>query len=53
MAFLMLNKTGLAQLIAGPFSTIDPHPSLLAAQNEKPAGIYGWLMYARGPSPGG
>jgi predicted GNAT family N-acyltransferase len=49
MAFLMLNKTGLAQLIAGTFSTIDPHPSLLAAQNEKPAGIYGWLMYARGP----
>jgi len=49
MAFLMLNKTGLAQLIASTFSTIDPHPSLLAAQNEKPAGIYGWLMYARGP----
>ncbi len=53
MAFLMLNKAGVALLIAGTFSAIDPDPSLLVAQNEKPAGIYGWLMYARGSLSGG
>jgi predicted GNAT family N-acyltransferase len=48
-AFLMLNEAGLAQLIAGTFRAVDPELSLLATQNEKPAGIYVWCIHARGP----
>ena len=50
MAFLMLNEAGLAELLAGTFRAIDPDLSLLATQNEKPAGIYVWCIYARGPA---
>jgi predicted GNAT family N-acyltransferase len=47
-AFLMLNEAGVAQLIAGTFRGTDPELSLLAAQYEKPAGIYIWCTHARG-----
>ena len=52
-AFLTLNEAGLAQLIAGTFRATDPELSLLAAQNEKPAGIYVWCTHARGPAAAG
>jgi hypothetical protein len=48
-AFLMLNEAGLAQLIAGTFEGTDPDLSLLAAQNENPAGICIWCTHAKGP----
>ena len=48
-AFLMLNEAGLAQLIAGTFKGTDPDLSLLAAQNENPAGICIWCTHAKGP----
>jgi predicted GNAT family N-acyltransferase len=44
----MLNEAGVAQLIAGTFRGTDPELSLLAAQYEKPAGIYIWCTHARG-----
>jgi predicted GNAT family N-acyltransferase len=47
-AFLMLNEAGLAQLAAGSFDAGNPSLALLAAQNEKPAGIYVWALHARG-----
>lgn len=53
VAYLMLNEAGLAQLLAGTFKATDPELSLLAAQNEKPAGIYGWCMFAQGPLSAG
>ena len=53
MAFLTLNEAGLAQLLAGTFRATDPDLSLLAAQNEKPAGIYVWCTHARGPLAAG
>ena len=53
LAFLMLNQQGLKKLLAGTFDASDPDVSLLAAQNEKPAGIYIWAAYARGPLAGG
>jgi predicted GNAT family N-acyltransferase len=49
LAFLMLNLAGMKQLIEGSLKTSDPDPSLLTAQSEKPAGIYLWAGYARGP----
>ncbi len=52
-AFLTLNEAGLAQLLAGTFKATDPELSLLAAQNEKPAGIYVWCTHARGPAAAG
>lgn len=48
VAFLMLNDAGLNRLVAGTLDTQDPDPELLAAQNEKPAGIYVWALHARG-----
>lgn len=48
VAFLMLNDAGLSQLVAGTLDTQNPDPTLLAAQNEKPAGIYVWALHARG-----
>ena len=44
----MLNEAGLAQLFAGTFVGTDPDVSLLAAQHEKPAGIYVWCTHAKG-----
>jgi len=48
VAFLMLNDAGLNRLVAGTLDTQDPDPALLAAQNERPAGIYVWALHARG-----
>jgi predicted GNAT family N-acyltransferase len=48
VAFLMLNDAGLSRLVSGTFDAQNPDPSLLVAQNEKPAGIYIWALHARG-----
>jgi len=48
VAFLMLNDAGLNRLVAGTLDTQNPDPTLLAGQNEKPAGIYIWALHARG-----
>jgi len=48
VAFLMLNDAGLSRLVDGTLDTQAPDPDLLAAQNEKPAGIYVWALHARG-----
>jgi predicted GNAT family N-acyltransferase len=52
-ALLMLNEAGMKQLIDGTFNAADPDLSLLTAQNEKPAGIYLWAVYAPGSLSGG
>jgi len=48
VALLMLNDAGLSRLVAGTFDAGNPDPSLLAGQNEKPAGVYIWALHARG-----
>lgn len=53
IAFLMLNEEGLGRLAAGTFDAGDPDLTLLAKQNEKPAGIYVWALHARGPLAAG
>jgi predicted GNAT family N-acyltransferase len=53
VAFLMLNEAGLKRLIEGTFDAHNPDTALLAAQNEKPAGIYLWAIHARGMLSGG
>ncbi len=47
IAFLMLNKEGLRQLVAGEFDASNPDLRLLTRQNRKPAAIYVWAMWAR------
>jgi predicted GNAT family N-acyltransferase len=47
IGFLMLNEQGLRRLIAGTFDASEPDIDLLCRQNEKPAGIYVWAMWAR------
>jgi predicted GNAT family N-acyltransferase len=47
IGFLMLNEQGLRRLIAGTFDASDPDTDLLCSQNERPAGIYVWAMWAR------
>ncbi|CAN5318891.1 hypothetical protein BH11PSE4_BH11PSE4_33280 [soil metagenome] len=47
VGFLLLNEQGLRQLVAGTFDASDPDPTLLCRQNERPAGIYLWAMWAR------
>jgi predicted GNAT family N-acyltransferase len=47
VGFLMLNGQGVRRLISGTFDASDPDLSLLSGQNEKPAGIYLWAMWAR------
>ncbi|MEJ0074034.1 MAG: GNAT family N-acetyltransferase [Alphaproteobacteria bacterium] len=53
VAFLMLNDAGMQRLIEGTLNTKDPEPVYLAAQNERPAGIYIWACHARGLMVGG
>jgi predicted GNAT family N-acyltransferase len=53
MAFLMLNDAGMKKIVAGTFDTGNPDLSLLASQNEKPAGIYVWALHAPGVIAGG
>lgn len=48
VAFLMLNEAGLEALARGDLRGSDPDPALLARQNERPAGIYVWCIYAPG-----
>src|ERR1041384_964986 len=48
VAFLMLNEAGMQRLIEGTLNTKDPELAYLAAQNERPAGIYIWACHARG-----
>jgi predicted GNAT family N-acyltransferase len=47
IGFLMLNQEGVRRLIAGTFDASDPDVGLLSPQNETPAGIYVWAMWAR------
>jgi len=53
VAFLMLNDAGMQRLIDGTLNTKNPELAYLAAQNEKPAGIYIWACHARGLMVGG
>jgi predicted GNAT family N-acyltransferase len=53
VAFLMLNDAGVQRLIEGTLDTKNPDLAHLAAQNEKPAGIYIWAVHARGMMVGG
>ena len=47
IGFLMLNQEGVQHLMAGTFDASDPDVGLLSPQNETPAGIYVWAMWAR------
>jgi predicted GNAT family N-acyltransferase len=47
VGFLMLNEQGVRRLIAGTFDASDPDLGLLCFQNQRPAGIYVWVMWAR------
>lgn len=53
VAFLMLNDAGMQRLIQGTLDTKNPELAYLAAQNERPAGIYIWACHARGLMVGG
>jgi predicted GNAT family N-acyltransferase len=48
VAFLMLNAQGLEALADGTLNGRNPDLAHLAAQNEKPAGIYVWAVCAPG-----
>jgi predicted GNAT family N-acyltransferase len=48
VAFLPLTKQGLRQLLDGTLDRRNPPLSAIAAQHEKPAGIYVWHVYAPG-----
>jgi predicted GNAT family N-acyltransferase len=48
VAFLMLNALGLEALADGTLNGRNPDLAHLAAQNEKPAGIYVWAVCAPG-----
>jgi predicted GNAT family N-acyltransferase len=51
MAFLMLNKAGLDELLRGRLDTGDPPARYLVGQHETPAAIYGWAFHARNATP--
>jgi len=53
LALLMLNEAGMKRLFDGTLDTSNPDLSLLATQNEAPAGIYLWAVHARGILAGG
>ena len=46
VAFLMLKEEGVRRLADGTLNRSNPDLSLLAAQNERPAGIYTWAIFA-------
>ena len=48
VALLHLNTRGEEALFDGTLDGLDPDLSLLTAQNEKPAAIYVWALYAPG-----
>jgi predicted GNAT family N-acyltransferase len=53
VAFLMLTEEGADQLLSGELNAANPPLHLLTRQNEKPAAIYVWGMYAPGAIAGG
>jgi predicted GNAT family N-acyltransferase len=53
VAYLMLNHAGLKGLLDGSLNAGNPALSMLAQQNEKPAGIYVWAVHAPGIIAGG
>jgi predicted GNAT family N-acyltransferase len=53
VAYLMLNHKGLKGLLDGSLNASDPDLSMIATQNEKPAGIYVWCVHAPGVLAGG
>jgi Predicted acyltransferase len=48
VAYLMLNEKGLKALGEGTLDRSNPDLSLVARQNERPAGIYCWCIYTPG-----
>jgi predicted GNAT family N-acyltransferase len=48
VSLLPLTKQGLSQLLDGTLDRRNPPLSVVAAQHEKPAGIYVWTVYAPG-----
>ncbi|HTT85333.1 MAG TPA: GNAT family N-acetyltransferase [Rhizomicrobium sp.] len=46
IGFLMLNADGMRELANGTLDRRAPDLALLAKQNERPAGIYTWAVYA-------
>lgn len=48
VAFLMLNDSGLQALGRGSLNRSNPELCYLSKQNERPAGIYCWAIYAPG-----
>jgi predicted GNAT family N-acyltransferase len=53
VALLMLTEEGADQLLSGELDATNPPLHLLTRQNEKPAAIYCWGMYAPGAIAGG
>ena len=53
LAFLMLNEEGAERLMSGQLDATNPPLNLLVRQNEKPAVIYVWGVYAHGTIAGG
>jgi predicted GNAT family N-acyltransferase len=53
VAYLMLNDLGMRGLMDGSLNALNPDLSMLAKQNEKPAGIYVWCVHAPGILSGG
>ena len=47
-AILPLNEAGMAALVSGTFDASDPDTRFIARQHERPAGIYLWVIHARG-----
>jgi len=47
-AILPLNEAGMAALLSGTFDASDPDIRFIARQHERPAGIYLWVIHARG-----
>ena len=48
LAFLMLNQEGHKALVAGTLDCFNPDLKFLTRQNERPAAIYAWALYAPG-----
>lgn len=53
VGYLMLTDAGLRGLLDGSLNAADPDLSMIARQNEKPAGIYVWCVHAPGVLAGG
>ncbi len=53
IALLPLNSLGLQMLALGTFNANSPDLRLIAAPDERPAGIYMWGVFAPGPLAGG